>query len=162
MASREGHKRLLPETVQTLECVFTTNAYPRNEELQMIAKKCGENVKRLKTWFNNRRVKARNEFDRKKSKDRRRRKSTGDVTYKKMQQTTTPDWRVEQTIDPSDKRVHHSQKERKRSYRKRSMMYIPHRRPLHPDRAAEDLVMERDAELIDDKEYHEILYDSDW
>ena len=116
----------------------------------------------LQTWFNNRRVKARNEFDRKKSKDRRRRKSTGDVTYKKMQQTTTPDWRVEQMIDPSDKRVHHSQKERKRAHRKRSMMYIPHRRALHPDRAAEDLVMERDAELIDDKEYHEILYDSDW
>ena len=115
----------------------------------------------LQTWFNNRRVKARNEFDRKKSKDRHRRKSTGDVTYK-IQQTTTPDWRLEQTIDPSDKRVHYSQKERKRAYRKRSMMYIPQRRPLHPDRAAEDLVMERDAELIDDKEYHEILYDSDW
>ncbi|XP_062567201.1 uncharacterized protein LOC134229468 [Saccostrea cucullata] len=136
--------------------------YPSNHDLQTVADDSGENIKRLRTWLTNRRTKAKAGCAGKKST---KRKST--VHRSSQRPKSNVDWGKpceEQlsSLTSASSKVPAESLASDAEDKKRTSMFIPRRTHPMTSEVMDDLLHERDSVLIEDKEYHEMMCDSDW
>ncbi|XP_061182604.1 uncharacterized protein LOC133190939 [Saccostrea echinata] len=127
----------------------------------MVAEDSGENIKRLKTWFMNRRTKAKGLAGKKSTK----REST--IHRSSRRPKSNVDWGKpceEQFFSKTSEsfKVPAEGLASEEADKKQTAVCIPSRtHPMTSD-VMDDLLLERDSVLIQDKEYHEMMCDSDW
>ncbi|XP_062579978.1 uncharacterized protein LOC134241976 [Saccostrea cucullata] len=147
--------RLSQRAVEAMEYIFQKNPYPTDEDIEYASEDSGESIKRVKTWFANRRVKALAELSGKRKPTKRR------LTLLPASQRSTPsktDWRRTSGEQPVSTIIPSASSSDNEVSNKK---HVPCKKCQVTSSALDDLLLARYAELIEDKEFHEMVFDSD-
>ncbi|XP_061182635.1 uncharacterized protein LOC133190970 [Saccostrea echinata] len=156
--------RLSQKAVQTLEYLFQKTPYPTDEEIQFASEDSGESVKRVKTWFINRRTKAVAELSGR-GKPSKRRSTIHQASQRPKRSKTCMEWKrtheeqlvsinIPSASSPGNATISNV------SNKKQTSVHFPCRRNRVTSGVVDDRLLARYAEMIEDKEYHEMMYDS--